>query len=112
MMVLKELWTKEVHPEVKSTYQYVLDLKERLSSTCELARKELQKSSERYKRNYDRKTKTRTFKVGDFVLVLLQTDNKKLLMQWKGSFKVLERKRISDFRIHVNGKGRLLHANL
>ena len=81
MMVLKELWTKEVHPEVKSTYQYVLDLKERLSNTCELARKDLQRSSERYKRNYDRKTKTRTFKVGDLVLILLPTDNNKLLMQ-------------------------------
>ncbi|XP_078320897.1 uncharacterized protein LOC111111486 isoform X4 [Crassostrea virginica] len=63
MTVLKELWTKEIHPEVKSNNQYVLDLKERFSSTCELARKELRKSSERNKRNYDRKTQTRTFKV-------------------------------------------------
>ena len=29
MTVLKEMWTKEDHePEVKTTYQYVLDLKE------------------------------------------------------------------------------------
>ncbi|XP_064103315.1 uncharacterized protein LOC135213265 [Macrobrachium nipponense] len=41
MTVLKELWTKEeTMPDVKSTYQYVIDLKERLSRTCELAQKD------------------------------------------------------------------------
>lgn len=81
MMVLKELWTKEVQPEVKTSYQYVLDLKDRLSSTCELVRHELQKSSDRYKKNYDRKASNRSFKVGDYVLILLPTDSNKLLMQ-------------------------------
>lgn len=112
MMVLKELWTKEVQPEVKTSYHYVLDLKDRLSSTCELVRNELQKSSDRYKRNFDRKSSNRLFKVGDYVLILLPTDNNKLLMQWKGPFKVVERKGISDYRIDVNGKFRLFHANL
>ena len=50
MTVLKELWSKEeVDPDVKTTYQYVLDLKERLSSTCELVKNELTKSNEHYK---------------------------------------------------------------
>lgn len=40
MIVLKELWTKEVQPEVKTSYQYVLDLKDRISSTYELVRHE------------------------------------------------------------------------
>jgi hypothetical protein len=35
--ILHELWAREeIEPEVKSTYQYVLDLKERLRDTCEL----------------------------------------------------------------------------
>ena len=33
-------------------------------------------------------------------------------MQRKGPFKVLERKGISDYRVDVNGKVRLFHANL
>ena len=38
-MTLREMWTKELRdPEVKSTYQYVIDLKERLEETCELAK--------------------------------------------------------------------------
>ena len=38
MCILRELLTNEsVEPEVKSTYEYVVDLKQRLSDTCELA---------------------------------------------------------------------------
>ena len=39
MSILKELCTKEMQdPDVKSTYQYVIDLRERLETTCKLAR--------------------------------------------------------------------------
>ena len=45
MSILRELMTNEkVEPEVKTTYEYVLDLKDRLQSTCNLAQIELQKS--------------------------------------------------------------------
>ena len=38
MSILRELMTSEkVEPEVKTIYEYVLDLKDRLQSTCELA---------------------------------------------------------------------------
>jgi len=51
MRILRELLTSEsVEPEVKSTYEYVIDLKERLSVTCELAQKELQKSQEKHRK--------------------------------------------------------------
>ncbi|XP_062615055.1 uncharacterized protein LOC134276789 [Saccostrea cucullata] len=113
MAVLKELWTKEEKdPEVKTTYQYVLDLKERLARTCELAQRELQKSKDHHKKQYDKRTKPRSFKVGDFVLLLLPTDHNKLLMQWKGPFKVVDRKGQTDYQIDMNGHIRLFHANL
>ena len=37
---------------------------------------------------YNKKARSRTFKEGDEVLLLLPTDHNKLLMQWKGPFKV------------------------
>ena len=55
---------------------------------AELAKVSLEKSSTRYKKCYDRKTRNRTFKVGEKALVLLPTDNNKLLLQWKGPFPV------------------------
>ena len=50
MTILRELWTKEVDdPEVKTTYQYVLDLKDRIQSTCEIARSNLEKASRKFR---------------------------------------------------------------
>ena len=40
MSILRKLLTNEiVEPEVMITYEYVLDLKNRLNETCELAQK-------------------------------------------------------------------------
>ena len=58
--ILKELWTKEVNiPEVKSSYEYVTELREHLEDSLKLAQEELEKSQKRYKRHYDRKAKPR-----------------------------------------------------
>ena len=41
--ILKELWTKEVNiPEVKSSYEYVTELQERLEDLLKLAKEELE----------------------------------------------------------------------
>ena len=54
--ILKELWTgKSESKEVKTSYQYVLELRERLEETMKLAKEELTKSQIRYKKNYDKK---------------------------------------------------------
>ena len=42
IQILHELWTKEGTPdEVKTTYEYVLDLRNKLEETCKLAKEEL-----------------------------------------------------------------------
>ena len=90
MFNLKELWTKESveEPEVKNSYQYEFELREKLEDTLELAHTELQKAQNKGKRYYDCKTKVRKFVPGYKVLVLLPTDRNKLLMQWKGPLQV------------------------
>ena len=46
MAVLRELMTSEqVQPEIKNTYQYVIDLKDRLKETCSLAQESLNVAS-------------------------------------------------------------------
>ncbi|XP_071504639.1 uncharacterized protein [Diadema antillarum] len=48
LMIVKELWTQDdTEADTKSTYQYVLDLKERMEKTCDIARQELLKSHEK-----------------------------------------------------------------
>ena len=74
-MILKELWTKEVNiPEVKSSYEYITELRELLEDSLKLAQEELEKSQKRYKRHYDLNAKPRRLEVGDPVLILLLTN--------------------------------------
>ena len=112
MQFLKELWTKEGTPEVKNTYQYVLDLRNRLEDTCETARESLHQAQGQYKHHYDKKSKRREFKAGDKVTVLLPTDTNRLLLQWKGPYEVKEVVNELDYKVKVNGKAKVYHANL
>ncbi|VDI44693.1 Hypothetical predicted protein [Mytilus galloprovincialis] len=57
MTILKELWTREItDPEVRSTYEYVINLRERLESTCELVKQNLEKASRKQSRIYKKVT--------------------------------------------------------
>lgn len=68
---LKELWTEQEAPETDNTYQYVLDLTEKLEETCKIARDSLRDGQQVYKHHYDKRPRSRSLKVGDKVLVLL-----------------------------------------
>ena len=113
MFILKELWTKEVEaPEVKNSYQYVFELREKLEDTLKIAHEELQKAQQKGKHYYDRKTKVRKFQPGDKVLVLLPTDHNKLLMQWKGPYEVSAVVGTNDYKVKVKDKLKVYDANL
>lgn len=59
MSILKEMCTEEIDdPNVRITYQYVLDLKDRLQRMAELAKENLEKSASRYKKYYDKRVET------------------------------------------------------
>ena len=113
MAILKELWTEEFdESEVKTSYQYVIDLREKLEQTLKLVHDELKKSQARYQRYYNRNAKDRKFVVGYKVLILLPTDKNKLLMQWKGPFKVEKTVGTNDYGIQIDGKVKTFHANM
>ena len=113
MSILRELWSEEVKDDqTKTTYQYVIDLRERLERTCKVAQENLGKASKRYKRYYDRRAQKRKFKVGDKVLVLLPTSKNKLLVQWKGPYEVTRVMNAMDYEIQVKGVHKTFHANM
>ena len=113
MTILKELWSNDVsEDEIKTTYQYVIDLQERLNATCDMARKELTKASAKYKRHFDVRAKERRFECGDRVLLLLPTSSNKLIMQWRGPYEVVKRVARNDYRLMVKGNEKTYHANL
>ena len=113
MAILKELWSKEgTDREVTHTYQYVLDLRNRIEETCDLAHEFLQSAQTRYKKHFDRKARMRSLRIGEWALVLLPTENNKLLMQWQGPYEVRETVGLTDYRIRVGDKLRLFHINM
>ncbi|XP_077551257.1 uncharacterized protein LOC144164889 [Haemaphysalis longicornis] len=113
LTVLKEIWTNEnIDREVRTTYSYLVDLRDRLEQTCRLAHEELQKAHIKQKKYYDRKCRRRKLHPGEKVLILLPTALNKLLMQWKGPFKVLEAKNDVDYLIDLGGKSKVFHVNM
>ncbi|XP_033745582.1 uncharacterized protein LOC117331096 [Pecten maximus] len=63
MRILRELCAKDVpDPEVKTTYQYVVDLRERLEETCKLAREHPETAKVQQAHWYNKKAKERKMK--------------------------------------------------
>nr|KAG5696908.1 hypothetical protein BaRGS_015872 [Batillaria attramentaria] len=112
LKILKEAWTQDSDEEVKTTVQYVLDLRERLEAMSERARKNLGRSAERCATAFSRKAKPCHFPVGSRVLLLLPTRRNKLEMAWQGPYEVVERAGEADYRIRVGDRIKLFHANL
>ena len=85
------LWAEKMrYNGVRTSCQYVFNLRERMEETLQIAREELDRSQTRYKHYYDKNVCGKEFKHGDSVLVLLPTYHNKLLMQWQGPFWVEE----------------------
>ena len=112
MQVLKELWTEKETPEVSNTYQYVLELRNRLEETCKIARDSLYDAQSVYKHHYDKSTRQRRLQKGDKVLLLLPTTNNKLMLQWKGPYEVVEVVNRMDYKVKVDDRVGTYHINL
>ena len=113
MAILRELWSDEVNDEqVLSTYQYVIELRERLEQTCKLAWENLEKVQIKQKTYYDKRARSRKFDVGDKALLLLPTESNKLLLQWKGPYEIVEVLNRIDYKVDVNGVVNPYHANM
>ena len=58
LQILQKLWTGDVNQEeVRTTYDYVINLRDKLESTMEIAMDNLKQTSGRYKTQYDNHTR-------------------------------------------------------
>ena len=114
LTILHELITNdEVDDNVKTTYQYVIDLRSKLQEMSKLAVANAELSSHKYKQYFDRKAKYRKLLKGDEVLVMLPTHSNKFLMQWKGPY-VIDgcHNNGVDYFVKVGKNVKLYHANM
>ena len=127
MTILRELWSnKYVSPELENVYSYVFELRNRLEKTCSIARDNLSVSQAASKRHFDRRAKLRKLQPNDLTLVLLPTNENKLLMHWKGPFEVIGPVLmhwkgpfevigpvgINDYRIQIGENIKVFHINM
>lgn len=116
VQILKELWTKEgendEEEDVRTTFQYVVDLRNRIEETCRMARENLVKATKRHARNFDRRAKERSLQVGDKVLVLLSDNTNKLQMKWRGPYIVTDKVNQYDYRVDIGTSEKLYHINV
>ena len=89
LSILKDIWTEEsLSEEQQLTYSYVLEMKQNLSDISELVADNMKAAMTKYKSYYDAKCFPRKLMVGDEVLILLLTQQSKLLLAWKGPFEI------------------------
>ena len=113
LAIFHELWANpDLSTNAKSSYQFVFELREKLEETAEIAADCQIVAMDKYKTYFDLKNSKRTFNVGDEVLVLLPDNSNKLLMSWRGPFKVLKVQSKVDYIVDVKGKAKLFHVNL
>jgi len=103
MRLLKTLWNGEpFSQEVKTAYQHVLDLRERIEETCKIAHDELEKVQIKNKKYRNKCTTLRELKPGDEVLVLIPDQSNHLFFSWKGPAEVVERRGFVTYRVRIN----------
>ena len=113
LAILHDLWSEpELDDELRTSYEYVVQLRDRLEDTAQLAAENSKLKLQSYKTYFDKKTVKRTFKVGDEVLLLLPDSSNKLLSTWKGPYPVVEVRSKLNYVIDVNGTTKLFHVNL
>ena len=61
---------------------------------------------------YDKRARSRKFDVGDKVLLLLPSENNKVLLQWNGPYEVLEVVNMMNYKINVKGVVNTYPANM
>ena len=113
MQILRELWSvEETDEHARLTYQYVIDLRERLEKTCKLAQDNVRKLDIKQNAFYDKRARSRKFDVGDKVLLLLPSESNKVLLQWNGPYEVLEVANTMNYKINVKGVVNTYPANM
>ena len=102
MQILRDLWSvEETDERARLTYQYVVDVRERLKKTCKLAQDNVRRLDIKQNAFYDKRAKSRKFDDGDKVLLLLPSESNKVLLQWNGPYEVLEVVNVMNYKINV-----------
>ena len=113
MAILRELWANNyISPEMRNVYSYFFELRNRLEKTCDIARDNLSSAQSVSAKHFNRRAKLRKLNPKDLALILLPTDENKLLMRWKGPFEIIEPIGINDYKVRIGDYIKVFHINM
>lgn len=102
-----------MNKETRTSWGYVLELREKLEEMCELAHRCLEVAKEKYKGYCDQKSVKEELKVRDRALILLPSDKNKMIMQWKGSsFHSTARRNELGYNLKIGGKRNVVYVSM
>ena len=99
----------------ESAISYVLAMREKLSRMRELVQQNLGHSQAEQKVGMTKMPGPGSFELGEDVVVLLPTSASKLLAQWQGPYKIVQKVGRLNYKVDGNNKKKrkqVLHVNL
>jgi hypothetical protein len=107
-------WPLALHRKPEPTYNYrdiVEEIKRKNQLTWSMVRENIERSKQKTKKNYDKNTADRVFKIGDSVYLKKEARSSKLDDLWSGPYKVLEINTPQNITILVKNKPMRVHVN-
>ena len=115
IQVLRDSWAGNIMgvPKLnKGSAEYLKQLEERFEVAHNLANKNTIVAQKHYAEQYNKRTREKTFQVGDSVLVLLPDSNKKIQSRWLGPGTIQQVVSNHSYSIRMPDRSvRVLHAN-
>ena len=111
---LRESWDSNSKSK-ESVVSYVLSIRDKLDTMRSLVTENMQDAQRKQKAWYDRNACQRQLSIGDQVLVLLPTDNNKLLAQWQGPYPIVQKTGPVDYCVDMYNHRkckRVFHVNM
>ncbi|GFO43055.1 reverse transcriptase [Plakobranchus ocellatus] len=113
MQILSDIFlNKDLSGETSFQYHYVIDLHNRIRKGWRLAQDSVRDSVDESRLRHEPKSKLKHFVPGDEVLVLLLTSDNKLVLSYKGPYKVVEKRTSVVYLVDVGDQKCTFHVNL
>ncbi|XP_063334795.1 uncharacterized protein si:ch211-282j22.3 isoform X2 [Pelmatolapia mariae] len=116
LSLLRETWEgDQERSQAVNVVSYVVQMRERLEKMTELAQAHKAEAQQHQKAWYDQSARQRSFSPGQKVLVLLPSDDSKLLAKWQGPYEIQKKLGQTTYKVAIPDQprsSRVLHINL
>ncbi|GFN78999.1 reverse transcriptase [Plakobranchus ocellatus] len=113
MQILSDVFlNKDLSGETSFQYHYVIDLHNQIRTSWRLAQDSVRDSVDESRLRHEPKSMLKHFGPGDEVLILLPTSDNKLVLSYKGPYRVVEKRTSVVYLVDLGDQKCTSHVNL